>query len=75
MPDDSPAPGSVIINEVVTTPEVEEGLREDLGLNDPLPVQYFYWARGVLSGDLGWSGVAAAPVAQRTTSAGRDELP
>lgn len=33
-------------------------------LDEPLPVQYIYWAWGVLRGDLGWSGVAAAPVAQ-----------
>ncbi len=33
-------------------------------LDKPLPVQYFYWARGVLQGDLGWSGVSVAPVAE-----------
>jgi ABC-type dipeptide/oligopeptide/nickel transport system permease component len=33
-------------------------------LNDPLPVQYIAWAGGVLRGDLGWSGVAVAPVTQ-----------
>jgi peptide/nickel transport system permease protein len=41
--------------EVATTPEVEERLREDLGLNDPLPVQYFNWLRDALSGELGTS--------------------
>ncbi|HKL69124.1 ABC transporter permease [Salibaculum sp.] len=33
-------------------------------LDKSLPVQYFYWARGVLSGDFGWSGVSVAPVAE-----------
>jgi ABC-type dipeptide/oligopeptide/nickel transport system permease component len=46
------------------TPEEVEQIQDRFHLNDPLPVQYFYWARGVLTGDLGWSGVAAAPVTQ-----------
>ena len=41
--------------EVLTTPEVEERLREDLGLNDPLPVQYINWLTDALRGDLGQS--------------------
>jgi peptide/nickel transport system permease protein len=45
-------------------PEEVAEIEERFHLNDPLPVQYFYWARGVLSGDLGWSGVAAAPVTE-----------
>ena len=45
-------------------PEEVAQIEERFHLNDPLPVQYFYWARGVLSGDLGWSGVAAAPVTE-----------
>ncbi|HEU4915631.1 MAG TPA: ABC transporter permease [Acidimicrobiia bacterium] len=44
------------------TPEEVEQLEERYGLNEPLPVQYLAWAGGVLSGDLGWSGVAVAPV-------------
>src|SRR5918999_4117031 len=46
------------------SPEEVAQIEERFHLNDPLPVQYFYWARGVLSGDLGWSGVAAAPVTE-----------
>jgi ABC-type dipeptide/oligopeptide/nickel transport system permease component len=46
------------------TPEEVTQIEDRFHLNDPLPVQYFYWARGVLTGDLGWSGVAAAPVTQ-----------
>jgi peptide/nickel transport system permease protein len=41
--------------EVATTPEVEARLRQDLGLNDPLPVQYLNWLRDALTGDLGTS--------------------
>jgi peptide/nickel transport system permease protein len=43
-------------------PEQVQQIRERFHLDDPLPVQYFYWAKGVLSGDFGWSGVSAAPV-------------
>ncbi|MGH9051854.1 MAG: ABC transporter permease, partial [Acidimicrobiia bacterium] len=46
------------------TPEEVAELEERYGLNDPLPVQYVAWAAGVLRGDLGWSGVAAAPVTE-----------
>ncbi len=46
------------------TPEEVEELEDRYGLNDPLPVQYVAWAGGVLRGDLGWSGVAVAPVTQ-----------
>ena len=34
-------------------PELVEQLREDLGLNDPLIVQYFNWLGKLLQGDLG----------------------
>lgn len=36
-------------------PEAIAALREALGLNDPLPVQYLRWLGGVLQGDLGQS--------------------
>ena len=39
-------------------------LEERYGVNDPLPVQYVAWLGGVLRGDLGWSGVAVAPVSE-----------
>ena len=32
-----------------------EALRESLGLNDPLIVQYFRWLGNILHGDLGYS--------------------
>ena len=38
-----------------TSEEKKEELREEWGLNDPLPVQYWTWAKRVLHGDLGRS--------------------
>lgn len=35
------------------SPEIVEQLREDLGLNDPLLVQYVRWVGNILKGDLG----------------------
>ena len=37
-------------------------LVKQLGLNDPFYIQYFRWAKEILSGNLGWSIVAAKPV-------------
>ncbi|MGH8928982.1 MAG: ABC transporter permease [Acidimicrobiia bacterium] len=55
------SPIGIYLEHEMTQEEVAQ-LEERFGLNDPLPVQYFAWARGVLQGDLGWSGVAVAPV-------------
>jgi len=38
-------------------------LEAKLGLNDPLPVQYWRWARGIFHGDLGHSLVMDRPIA------------
>ena len=44
-------PGDVVDyllgDSVTITAEQEEALRDDLGLNDPLPVQYVEWLRGI----------------------------
>lgn len=37
------------------TPERIEQMREEAGLNDPLPVQYLRWLKNLLKGDLGQS--------------------
>lgn len=37
------------------SPEIVEELRENLGLNNPLIVQYFNWLKQILTGDLGYS--------------------
>ncbi|BAB03748.1 ABC transporter permease [Halalkalibacterium halodurans] len=40
-----------------------ENIRERLGLNDPVPVQYFNYVSGVIQGDLGTSFRSGRPVA------------
>ena len=44
------------------SPERVEELREQLGLDKPLPVQYFRWLAGAVRGDLGISTAARASV-------------
>ncbi|GGM97594.1 peptide ABC transporter permease [Thermus composti] len=46
------------------TPEQLAALREKLGLNRPLYVQYLTFVRNVLTGDLGTSAVSTIPVAE-----------
>ena len=50
-------PGDVVTSILGTeaTPEMEELLREELGLNDPPVERYMNWVSGVLKGDLGVS--------------------
>ncbi|MDH3398975.1 MAG: ABC transporter permease, partial [Acidimicrobiia bacterium] len=54
-------PIAIYLEHEMTQEEVAE-LEDRYGLNESLPVQYIAWAGGVLRGDLGYSGVAAAPV-------------
>ena len=44
------------------TPDQVEALRRQLGLDEPIVVQYLLWARNALSGDLGQSIFFQAPV-------------
>jgi peptide/nickel transport system permease protein len=44
------------------TPQLIAQVRENLHLNDPLPVQYVKWLRGVLVGNLGTDYASGAPV-------------
>lgn len=44
------------------TEEVIAGIREQLGLNDPMPVQFIRWVRDMLGGDFGTSILAGRPV-------------
>ena len=50
-------PGDVVTSILGTeaTPEREQQLREELGLDNPPVVRYFNWVTGVLKGDLGVS--------------------
>lgn len=58
-------PGDVaqLIAGVNSTPEQIAGIRERLGLDRPLPVQYGDWIAGILTGDLGRSQLTGTPVA------------
>jgi peptide/nickel transport system permease protein len=47
----------------VARPEIVAQIRQDLGLNDPLPVQYVRWVFNVLRGDFGQSYVQRRSVA------------
>ncbi|GAA1648251.1 ABC transporter permease [Microbacterium flavum] len=57
-------PGDVaqLIAGVNSTPEQIEGIRQRLGLNEPLLTQYLTWMGGVVRGDLGVSLLTGAPV-------------
>jgi peptide/nickel transport system permease protein len=52
-------PGDVVLvilsgsGEAVVSPEAREALREELGLNDPLPVQYGRWLGSMVNGEFG----------------------
>jgi peptide/nickel transport system permease protein len=41
---------------------VVDRIREQMHLNDPLPVQYYYWLQGAVQGDFGLSLVTQRPV-------------
>ncbi|MPZ62758.1 MAG: ABC transporter permease subunit [Propionibacteriales bacterium] len=56
------SPIGIYIEHEMTQAEIAQ-VAERYGLNDSLPEQYFAWLGGVLTGDLGWSGVSVAPVA------------
>jgi peptide/nickel transport system permease protein len=54
-------PASMMLGSEATTEEIEQ-LREDLGLNEPVLVQFFKWFSGVLRGNLGMSIFMNEPV-------------
>jgi peptide/nickel transport system permease protein len=54
-------PAGVILGDSAT-PEALENLREQLGLNDPLPIQFVHWFGGVLRFDFGESIFIGEPV-------------
>lgn len=51
------------------TPEVVAAVRRDMGLDQPLPVQYARWMQHALTGDLGKSYISRLPVVQLIRSA------
>ncbi|WP_084544371.1 nickel ABC transporter permease [Chroogloeocystis siderophila] len=63
MPSD-PAVVVLRISEVPITPEAIAAMREQLGLNRPLPIQYLNWLWRVIQLDFGTSFVTGQPVLQ-----------
>lgn len=59
-------PGDPALSKLGTqaTPESLEQLREEMGLNHPLPVRFAYWAADFLKGDMGTSYSYQMPVTQ-----------
>ncbi|MPZ70933.1 MAG: ABC transporter permease subunit [Actinobacteria bacterium] len=55
------SPIAIYVTHEMSPQEVAQ-IEERYGLDEPLPQQYVAWLRGVAGGDLGWSGVSAAPV-------------
>jgi peptide/nickel transport system permease protein len=56
-------PTSIILGQHATTEQIAR-LREELGLNQPLYVQYFDFLKGILHGDLGNSLITKTSVTQ-----------
>ncbi len=58
-------PGDVaqVIGGTSASPEQVAAIRERLGLNEPLPIQFFDWIGGIFSGQLGNSIVSGTPIA------------
>lgn len=57
------SPIGIYLSHEMSPAEVAE-IEARFHLDKPMPVQYAYWVSGVARGDLGWSGVAAAPVVE-----------
>jgi peptide/nickel transport system permease protein len=59
-----PGDPAVVLAGPEATPQTVDAIREELGLNRPLPVQYVDWLGRVAQGDLGRSATSKLPVAQ-----------
>jgi peptide/nickel transport system permease protein len=57
----SGSPISIYVGRFSSQEQIER-IRELYHLNDPIWVQFFYWFRGILQGDFGWSATAGTPV-------------
>lgn len=58
-----PGDPAVVMLGSQATPQELAALQEKLGLNEPLPVQFYHWLAGALQGDLGYSLVSDKQVA------------
>lgn len=58
-------PGDVaqVISGTSASPEQVAAIRDRLGLNEPLPLQFVEWIGGILTGQLGNSVVSGTPIA------------
>ena len=56
------SPVSALLGQSATNPAAVARLTQELGLNRPLPVQYWRWLDGVLHGNLGYSYQNQQPV-------------
>ncbi|CDX11482.1 putative peptide transporter permease subunit: membrane component of ABC superfamily [Mesorhizobium plurifarium] len=60
------APGdpAALIAGDLATPDMIASIREQLGLNEPLPVQFMHWALSIVNGNFGTSIFTGYPVLQ-----------
>ena len=70
-------PGDVaqLIAGVNSTPEQVEAIRQRLGLDQSLPVQYLDWIGGIFRGDLGTSLLTGSSVADELAQKARVTVP
>jgi peptide/nickel transport system permease protein len=54
-------PAAIVAGDQASPAQIAQ-IRERLGLDDPLPIQFFRWATGVVQGDLGVSIFSNEPV-------------
>ena len=47
--------------DLTVSDQAKQGLRQQLGLNDPIPVQYVRWIGGMFHGDFGTSIRSGSP--------------
>jgi peptide/nickel transport system permease protein len=59
-----PGDPAVVMAGADATPAAVQAIREDMGLDLPLPVQYVRWVTNMLQGDLGKSVLSKLPVSQ-----------
>jgi ABC-type dipeptide/oligopeptide/nickel transport system permease component len=57
------SPVAALLGQSATDPAEVARLTAELGLNRPLPVQYWRWLEGVVRGDFGYSYIQQQPVA------------
>lgn len=67
------APDSTLFNPFASQ-EAKEGLRNKLGLNDPLPLQYLHFLRDLVHGDLGESIKSGQPIPTLLVQYGKNSL-